>query len=202
MTDKIITQLDYLNEEKQKIALEIGKLKKAIYAHCYEIFPTLEEIAGAFNLDSEFIEYYRDIRGKELKLRDLVDKERNRIVKFSYPIRLYEESKRGDNGKIINFYSGARLGIDLIDDKKFIPSLIFENKREAKIIYRPDITFINEFLYKELCPETRLVDFLKNVVKNLSYWDNSLNIKEKNRIIKRFEDNYLKLQFLKEKLSS
>jgi len=28
MTDEIITQLGYLNEEKQKITLEIGKLKK------------------------------------------------------------------------------------------------------------------------------------------------------------------------------
>jgi len=99
MTDEIITQLGYLNEEKQKITLEIGKLKNNC---CYEIFPTLEEIARAFNLDSEFIKYYKDIKSKKLKLRDLVDKERNRIVKFYW--------------KIVSFYSVARLDIDLKQD--------------------------------------------------------------------------------------
>jgi thiol-disulfide isomerase/thioredoxin len=199
-------ELDQLDEEirkrpnpNQQLNAEIYGLKNIIFAHCSGILPTLEEIAKTFNSDNEFVKFYKELREEELKLEHLTKEEKDIVVKFAYPIRLYEESERTENPKkIITFEKGARLGIDTILGNGFVPTLIMENRGECKSIYRPSADLIINFLYKELKPEVSEINFLRQMVKNLNYWDNQ-KIEANDRIVKRFEDNYIKLEFLNRK---
>lgn len=178
----------------RQLKSEISGLKSIIHAHCYGILPTLQEVSKIFNKDNKFVELYKTLRGESLKLSDLADQERKSIVKFAYPIRLYEKAKRAKStGEVESFEIGARLGIDTLTQNGFVPALIFENGSKVDIKYYPDDHFIKYMLYKELNPNTSKLDFLKEVVKSLNYWDNHKEFDAGHRIIKRFEDTYKKI---------
>jgi len=183
-------RIPYSDKELRK---EISGLKSIIHAHCLGILPTLQKVSEIFNSNDEFVKLYRSLRGENLKLSDLVDKERRSIVKFAYPIRLYEKAKRtkGIRG-VENFEMGTRLGIDTLTQNGFAPALIFENGSIGDIKYYPDDYFIKEMLYKNLNPNISEVDFLREAVENLGHWDTHKRFNADYRIIKRFEDTYLR----------
>lgn len=186
-------KIPYSDKDLKK---ETSNLKAIIHAHCLGILPTLQGASKVFSDNDEFVKLYDTIRGKSLKLSDLVDKERKAIVKFAYPIRLYERAKRTKEIKgVENFEIGARLGIDIISENGFAPALIFENGSKVDIKYFPDDDFIKNKLYNKLNPNIPEVDFLREVVENLSHWDTHKRFNADYRIISRFENTYLRLVY-------
>ena len=183
LLDKTIRDID--NAKK-----EIIGNKFTILANFLDFLPHLKMVSEELNSSERIISTYLQIRGNDIKLKDVTNPEKRRIVEFAYPITIYE--------KINNDYFGCRIGVDSISSnpgKPFAPALMWENKCSMRIeqanIYT-DLNYILDQIKPEAIDE---LSFFNEVLKNVESWEFDENHKKvlEEKIFKSFEDNTLSL---------